>query len=1186
MGACYFVKMDEGSGSVDMSGFDYASHKTFDERYKRSAEGRATLQKFIALQALLQILKTIWVCLGALRGHSLNYELVASCVFGGAAVILGTLGLKGNSKLLRVYILLTVIAVGLSVLPFVPGQPIGKTRTSAMLGYGFMGAVTLLELSLLLISRFMFGTLYTLLINIAEEKYPAALRLAGKYALDAEEVYNARWAISSFLREITEGNYAAALRLADKYALDTDEVYKTRWVLSDYGREAIQENLAKLHDRKWVVNECRTRVCQTQEAMDALLLYGLVETEPYRHEEEGDNDVDSTWWFRYERLRLLQRKDRLETFLGMYSGRYFPKEYAYFCSASLQRLACEYAEGGRIGPLSVLFKRHVYSLAPAVLNILDALPETLPPHSYSSLLPEVTPPRAFLVREDRDWVESMNTVARLNSVRDTLGQMVDDVKLLESTEHIVNLTLGLSWPTEVEITEWYKNRARTIDRISGQLENSLSLLDWGQRKGVTGLDSLFEDVSDLIKVVLTSDKSEDSTLVLDLEEWESLDEYKKFQVMLEGAQTDTIMDRLREQAIPFLHRRHHQLSSSLPSNESSTTVSSVLATWLGEIAQQNRLELCAAVFEEASSGSNGNGLFVNESDMVGVALSCIYLCPAVDQWLLMKTILAKLGHSLDSPGKGGGGGGHFQDSPRRVGLRKGLVSRFRSSVSSKPPPDMETEGGSHRASLNLGDVRLRQAEALVDAGQLLFQYEVETTMKFLMNCEENVNGAKQLLETLLRKFSSRNPPRSDSEWMVLWRDLCTLQDKVFPFLEKDYLLAELCKGSMQAGKFSLAKNYLTGTGNMSLHPDKAELVVLDTARDFFYSAPSLESPAIEMARNCLALLPRNQAVTMEENTIEAVTVKLPMLGVSLLPLEFQQVQDKMDVLRMALSARPDAYLNLPELMEVAMLLGLNSPRDIARVEAAIAREAAGEGDFALAQDLCLGLVKKDHGEIWDLCAALARGSQTESMDFKSRAQLMGFALSHCDAESIGQLLAEWKDESMLQECRMLGLSPAAGMDPEGTSSLEALSSIIVSDEQSPDIFRPEHRKNASVTCIQFPGLLELSSNDNSREAESNADICHELARECSKPSAIATGLLVHDLASHGLVWSDHLVVKLAQEALSSRSNYNDKVGCGYLMNVKDAHMGAEVLEQEVSKRHLYEETVQVMHLARDRKSVV
>lgn len=398
-------------------------------------------------------------------------------------------------------------------------------------------------------------------------------------------------------------------------------------------------------------------------------------------------------------------------------SRYFPKEYAYFCSANLQIVACEYAEGGRIGALDVLFKRHRYSLAPSVLSVLDALPETLAPHSYSKLLPEVSAPQAFLVRGDCDWVENKKTVARLNSVRDTLGHMVGDVNLLESTEHMINLAQGLSWPAESEIVEWYRNRARTIDRISGQLENSLSLLDWGQRKGVKGLDSLFEDVSDLIKVVLTSEKSEDSTLILDLEAWESLSPYKKFQVMLEGAQADSIVDRLRELALPFLHRLQRQLSP--PSRtESSESRSSMLATWLRDAAQQNNLELCAAVFEEASNGSHGNGLFASESEMVGVAVDCIYLCPALDRWPLMKTILARFAHSVDSPSA------NIQDSPRRGGLRKGLVSRFRSSVSSKPVSDFESESSNLRASLVPSDPRLQRAEALVEAAQLLSHYQV------------------------------------------------------------------------------------------------------------------------------------------------------------------------------------------------------------------------------------------------------------------------------------------------------------------------------------------------------------------------------------------------------------------------------------------------------------------------------
>ena len=81
-----------------------------------------------------------------------------------------------------------------------------------------------------------------------------------------------------FRSKIAEGSYGEALRLAAEFYLDADEVYKARWEWSDFGRLAIQENLAKLQDRKWVVTECRTRICPTQEAMDAVLLYGLVET--------------------------------------------------------------------------------------------------------------------------------------------------------------------------------------------------------------------------------------------------------------------------------------------------------------------------------------------------------------------------------------------------------------------------------------------------------------------------------------------------------------------------------------------------------------------------------------------------------------------------------------------------------------------------------------------------------------------------------------------------------------------------------------------------------------------------------------------------------------------------------------------------------------------------------------------
>jgi hypothetical protein len=107
-----------------------------------------------------------------------------------------------------------------------------------------------------------------------------------------------------------------------------------------------------------------------------------------------------------------------------------------------------------------------------------------------------------------------------------------------------------------------------------------------------------------------------------------------------------------------------------------------------------------------------------------------------------------------------------------------------------------------------------------------------------------VNGTKQLMRILLLKFSNKEQAKSDNGWAMLWRDLRTLQEKAFPFLDKDFVLAEFCQQLLKAGKFSLAKNYLKGTGTTVLRPEKAEKLVLNAARDYFYSAPDLDSSAV------------------------------------------------------------------------------------------------------------------------------------------------------------------------------------------------------------------------------------------------------------------------------------------------------------------------------------------------------
>lgn len=117
--------------------------------------------------------------------------------------------------------------------------------------------------------------------------------------------------------------------------------------------------------------------------------------------------------------------------------------------------------------------------------------------------------------------------------------------------------------------------------------------------------------------------------------------------------------------------------------------------------------------------------------------------------------------------------------------------------------------------------------------------QVPKPISFLVEPHLDEKGVKQILRLILSKFIRRLPGRSDNDWANMWRDLKSLQEKAFPFLDLEYVLMEFCRGLLKAGKFSLVRNYLKGTGSVALATDKAENLVIQAAREYFFSASSL-----------------------------------------------------------------------------------------------------------------------------------------------------------------------------------------------------------------------------------------------------------------------------------------------------------------------------------------------------------
>ncbi|KAI3457970.1 hypothetical protein Pfo_014633 [Paulownia fortunei] len=953
---------------------------------------------------------------------------------------------------------------------------------------------------------------------------------------------------------ISSQRYQAALDFADRHGFDKDEVLKSQWLSSAQGVHEINAILPTIKDPGFVLSECVDKVGPTEDAVRTLLSFGLRLTDSYRFSESEDNENGQIWNFRLARLKLLQFRDRLETFLGINMGRFSMQEYSRFRDLPISKAALVLAESGKIGALNLLFKRHPYSLIPSMLEVLAAIPETIPVQSYGQLLPAISAPSSIVLR-DEDWVECEKMVMVINNLH---GNHESGIQFM--TEPIVMKHMAFQWPSISELSSWYKKRARDIDTLSGQLDNCMCLVDLAIRKGISELQQFLEDIFYLHQLIYSDENEDETNFSMNLATWEQLPDYEKFKLIMMGATEDNVIPRLHKKAIPFMQKKFHALTGDDATvgylTRDKTVVDSFLVRWLKEIATQNKLDMCLIIIEEGFRDMANHHFFKDEVELVDCALQCIYLCTDIDRWSTMSTILSKLPQMRD----------------------------------------LEAEDIKHRVKL---------AEGHVEAGRLLAYYQVPKPINFFLDAHSDGKGVKQILRLLLSKFIRWQPGRTDHDWANMWRDLQSLQEKAFPFLDLEYMLIEFCRGLLKAGKFSLARNYLKGTSSVALATDKAENLVIQAAREYFFSAPTLACSEIWKAKECLSIFSSSRNVRVEADIIDAVTVRLPNLGVNLLPMAFRQIKDPMEIIKLAITSQSGAYLNVDELIEIAKLLGLSSQEDISTVQEAIAREAAFAGDVQLAFDLCLVLVKKGHGSVWDLCAALARSQALERMDSKSQKLLLGFALSHCDEESIGELLHEWKDVDMQDHCETLimltGREPSEFSEQSSSNPGEFSGRINVGfEDQEPQFAKvksllslvaqtlssengydwesllKENGKVVSFAASQLPWLLKLSEDAAFGKRFTSGSVS-TIQHVSIRTRAVMT--ILSWLTRSGFAPRDDLIASLSKSIMEPPvSDGEDVIGCSVLLNLIDAFHGAEIIEEQLKVRENYLEFSSLMNV--------
>nr|GEW20582.1 MAG2-interacting protein 2 [Tanacetum cinerariifolium] len=961
-----------------------------------------------------------------------------------------------------------------------------------------------------------------------------------------------QWSLLSFSKKsvqelydilISSQQFDAAFKLADHHGLDKDDVLKAQWLHSLHGTSEIKTLLSNVKDQDFVLFECLDRIGPTEDAMRALLAYGLQITDRYIFSEGEDEEGSATWDFRLARLKLLQFRDRLETFIGINMGRFSAQDYRKFRSLPIKEAATALAESGKIGALNLLFKRHPYSVSPCMLEVLAAIPETVPVQTYGQLLPGCSSPQVSALREV-DWVERESMVNYIKTLPE-----IHESGVQIRTEPIVKQLTGYIWPSTDELSNWYKCRARDMDTLSGQLDNCLSLIEFACRKGIKELQEFHELISYLHQLIYSDFDDHDMNFSMSLITWEQLSDYEKFKLMLKGINEENVIKRLQDRALPFMHKK--LVSVPLPpGDEVVDTAHSFLVRWMKEVAMENKIEVCLIVIEEGCKEFGGSSYFRNEAEAVDCALQCLYLVTATDKWSTMASILSKLpylhGYAVE-------------------GLKK----------------------------------HLKLAEGHVEAGRLLTLYQVPKPITFFLEAQSDSKSVKQILRLILSKFIRRQPGRTDNDWANMWRDFQSLQEKAFPFVDLEYMLMEFCRGLLKAGKFSLARNYLKGSGSVVLPTEKAENIIILAAREYFFSASSLSCSEIWKAKECLNILPSSRNVMIESDIIDALTVKLPRLGVNILPMQFKQIKDPMEIIKLAITSQVGAYLNVNELIEIAKLLGLNSQDEISSVQEAIAREAAVAGDLQLAFDLCLIMAKKGHGPVWDLCTALARGPALENMDINSRKQLLGFALSHCDKDSIGELLHAWKDLDMIRQCEKL--STLTGEDVPDLSGHDIVDLIDSSGQVNATLYEDqkdyfttikttlsdiadflsaekasdydsllkENGKLLTFVALRLPWLIELS-----QEAENGKKFVSGMSIGTQAMATVLSWLARNDFSP-----KDSYISSLAKSIMVPPvTDEEDILGCSFLLNLNDASKGVQLIEEQLKSRKDYNEKCSMMNL--------
>ncbi|PLW11228.1 hypothetical protein PCANC_21251 [Puccinia coronata f. sp. avenae] len=628
-------------------------------------------------------------------------------------------------------------------------------------------------------------------------------------------------------------------------------------------------------------------------------------------------------------------------------------------------------------------------------------------------------------------------------------------------------SLSTSELTEQQLTDWYLSRVEAIDHFTGCIDTAIEIIQHGAASGVSGLESLAEDLSLLAKLLYdaphTSGADEyDWTL----EEWSSKSPDEIVKAYLAGSSPSSLIKDIHRLVFPYLGvLESRRARASVPGAES--TIPDSLRTWA--LSQSNRLPMLEALIKASSPTRKlPERPIKSNEDLARILVACLYTSSSIDEWECMGSMFECMPAFPDNiPSTE-----EFDSAAYLHGLFQGCA----------PRSSIWTQEGTHLVYAGLLQLDTGRLSSILDGlddhlttAEVLARWNVPIRLADLVLRFHGNKTAQEKLATRIARQEGGMEMESEEEWEVLLEAMVELSQpgRALDLLDKQEVTKLFFSGLLTSGKFKLAKSLFSSTTDDSLlDPSTLEELVIAASREYYDNAESgnLRTRDMKMAYDCLTVGPQTPNIKGERDFIEA-TSRLASFkiesqaGVLMTPIEFRLKANKLDLIARVLEVNRTAYQHQDMILDLVNKLGYTQDL-LAQIQALsmIVNASMEHENLVVGTETCEKMMsileslkkrpKQDSDTtqlrveeasevVWKTCERIGRYRELEACPRSLKgyqSKFMAYAIILCPADQIPRLLVECKEAEATEkwlptdECngRLGGSTRWDSMNRQGT----------------------------------------------------------------------------------------------------------------------------------------------------------